>query len=176
MLDEAQVKELIKSTTPKQKELMKSRGHLVPEDLNAKQRELLRSMGDIHGTMRLKVDDAEIIIKGPKGEMLHDEVIIAPRTGVPAPSVIPHVGELMPPPLAPSAEHGTPAPPPLGRWNELSASLTGSQKAQMKKQGFLYEDQLTAAQRRMVSLPQDASYTLTISNGRESITIKSRKQ
>jgi hypothetical protein len=173
MLDQGQIKELITSLTSKQKDTMKSRGHLTMDDLTAKQREIVESMGGIQGTIRLKTDEGEVTLKGPNSESPMTDVIIAP--GMPAPGVLPMPREGVAPP-APKAELATPVPPAVNRWKELSASLTPVQKNLMKKQGFLYEDQLTASQRRMVSLPQDSTFTLTVSNGKESITIKSRKQ
>lgn len=165
MLTHEQRNELFNSLTPKQKELMKSRGHLVPEDLTSRQRELLKSLGNLHGSLRLKDGDREFNLKGPKGNMRADVVI--------EPPVAPRADRLAPPP--PPRIEAIPMPE-SSRWKELSASLTTEQKDLLKSQGHLFDDQLTSAQRRLVNLPDDATYTLTIVNGDNSITIKSRKQ
>jgi len=165
MLNDEQREQLFNSVTPKQKELMKSRGHLVPEDLTPRQRELLRPLGELHGSFRLKDGDREFYLKGPKGN----------ERG--APMVAPHApqsGDTMAPPAVPRVDV-IPMPPP-GRWKDLSASLTSEQRELLTAQGHLYSDQLTPAQRRMVNLPDDATFTLTIVNGKDSITIKSRTQ
>jgi len=161
MFSDEQRNELFNSLTPRQKELMKSRGHLVPEDLTSRQKELLKSLGDLQGTLRLKDGDREFNLKGPKGDAIAD-VIITPRPDRVAPPATPKVDVV---PL-----------PESSRWKELSASLTTEQKDLLKSQGHLFDDQLTPAQRRLVNLPSDATFTLTIVNGDSSITIKSRKQ
>ena len=170
MLNEGQIKELIGSLTSKQKEIMKSKGHLTPGDLTPKQQEILKSMGGVHGMLRLKTDDGEISIMGPEGLPEHG-IIIAPPA-----EPRQRVGEAAPAMPMPKTDIAVPMPPATNRWKELSASLSQSQKDLIKKQGFLYDDQLTAAQLRMVSLPHDSNFTLTVSNGKESLTIKSRKQ
>jgi hypothetical protein len=176
------VDKLMKSLTPTQKELLKSKGHLTPEDLTAAQKELLKGMGGLKGNMRFHKDGEEFSMRAP------GEVIIAPPTPLPPGERIEGVPVPMPPgeriggnpvPLPPDVRiEGVPrpVPPPPARWKELSASLTQSQRELIKKQGHLYDDQLTAAQRRMVHLPEGSSFTLTIKNGKESLTIKSRKQ
>jgi hypothetical protein len=169
MFDDESVDKLLKGLTSKQKELMKSRGHLTPGDLTKDQEALLEKMGGLHGNITLHKDGEKFKIIGPGGDKVHGEVVIAPGTPM-APGM-----EMMPPV---QIEPGAPAPTPLqhSRWKELRASLSASQKDLLKKQGHLWDDQLTAAQRRMISLPSDSNYTLTMTDGNESITIKSRKQ
>lgn len=147
--------ELFNSITPKQKELMKSRGHLMPEDLTSRQKELLKPFGDLKKSIGIKDGDREFNL-GPQGN-------------APSPRV-----RVMPPPAMPRIE-AVPMPE-TSRWKELSASLTAEQKDLLKSQGHLFDDQLTPAQLRLVNLPNDATFTLTIVNGANSITIKSRKQ
>jgi hypothetical protein len=106
-------------------------------------------------------------IIGPAGDKIHDKIVIAPGTpGAPSIEGVPAV------PRTPGA---APAPPQPARWKELKASLTAAQKDLIKKQGHLWDDQLTAVQRRMINLPSDSNFTLTMTDGNESITIKSRK-
>jgi hypothetical protein len=161
MLTDEQRSELFNSLTPKQKDLIKSRGHLVPEDLTSKQKELLKSLGDLQGSLRLKDGDREFNLKGPRSDEIAD-VIITPRPDRLTPPAPPRIDAI---PM-----------PEASRWKELSASLTAEQKDLLRSQGHLFDDQLTPAQRRLVNLPSDATYTLTIVNGDNSITIKSRKQ
>lgn len=159
MLDDENVSKLLKSITPKQKELMKSRGHLTPDDLTSDQKAMLEEFGGLRGNLSLHRDGDKIRIVGPDGDKLRGEVVIAPGAPVP-----------------PRAEMALPAPPHQGRWKDLMASLSASQRDLLQKQGHLWEDQLTPAQRRMINLPMDSTYTLTMTDGNASITIKSRKQ
>ena len=168
MFDDESVDKLMKSLTQKQKELMKSRGHLTPEDLSREQKALLEKLGSLRGNLSLHKDGEKLKIIGPDGDKFHGEVVIAP--GAP---VAPRIEGV---PTVPGTPGPAPVPPQPGRWKELKASLTDSQKDLLKRQGHLWDDQLTAAQRRMINLPNDSTYTLTMTDGNESITIKSRKQ
>jgi hypothetical protein len=146
---------------------MKSRGHLTPEDLTSDQKAILEKIGSLRGNLTLNKDDMKLKIIGPDGDKIHDKIVIAPGTPV-APSI-----EGMP--AVPRTPGAPPAPPQPARWKELKASLTAEQKDLIKKQGHLWDDQLTAVQRRMINLPSDSNFTLTMADGNESITIKSRK-
>ncbi|MEO7454324.1 MAG: DUF4974 domain-containing protein [Fimbriimonadales bacterium] len=168
MFDDESVDKLLKSLTAKQKELMKSRGHLTPGDLISDQKALLEKLGSLRGNLTLHKDGMKLKILGPDGEKIHDKIVIAP--GAPA---TPHF-EVMPP--MPGEPGMAPVPPQPARWDELKKSFTGEQRDLLKKQGHLWDDQLTTAQRRMINLPSGSAYTLTMTDGNESITIKSRKQ
>ena len=148
------IEKLMETLTPRQKELLKSQGHLNTKDLTDSQKKLLEELGSLGGKLRLHQGGEGPTILHPEG----GEVIIAP-------------GELMPP-----VPPGSPAPlaPRPAKWKELSASLTAEQKGLMKQQGWLYVDQLNATQRRLIDLPEGANFTITVSDGKESITIKSR--
>lgn len=167
MLDDENVDKLLKSLTPKQKELMKSRGHLTPEDLTSQQKAMLEEFGGFRGNLTLHKDGDKIKIVGPEGDKFRGDVVIAP--GAP---VAPRIDRV---PAVPGTPGAAPVPPQPGRWKELKASLTATQKDLLKSQGHLWDDQLTATQRRMINLPLDSNFTLTMTDGNESITIKSRK-
>ncbi|MBX3119503.1 MAG: hypothetical protein KF784_10585 [Fimbriimonadaceae bacterium] len=64
--DPIEFEKLLKSLTPKQKELMKSRGHLTPEDLTPQQRELLGKLPDGKYTLSFSKDGQTFTIKGGK--------------------------------------------------------------------------------------------------------------
>ena len=58
-------------------------------------------------------------------------------------------------------------------WDKLLDSLTADQWAKQKTQGFLKPSDLTADQRKMVSIPDgDGNFTITISKDGKTLTIK----
>lgn len=149
MLDSEKIEQLLESMTPQQKELMHSRGFLKHEDLTAKQREILGPFGKM-GTFSFNDGDRKITIRGTgEGLKLERELAIPPAA-----------------PLAP--------PAPRTDVKQLVESLTPAQKDLMRAQGHLFVDQLTDAQRRMMHVPTGGSFTLSISDGSTTITIKSR--
>lgn len=167
-----QREELLNSVTPKQKELMKSRGHLVTEDLTPRQREILESLGRMTGRLSLQQDGREFTFQGPMGERGGMAAPAPPRARGLAPRAP------MPPEIAePAMPRMDAVPMPDGpHWDGLISSLTAEQNDLLKTQGYLYADQLTPDQRGLLALPHDASYTITIVKGDKSITIKTRKQ